>query len=79
MGLLEYWSLYFHLDSFLEEDRFDIEELYFFGKIFLIIDFEFIGSLLVEIGLTRLWIDDDLWAFGFFFDDGTIFYISHCL
>jgi hypothetical protein len=35
--------------------------------------------LFVKIGLAGFGIDDDLWAFGLFFDDGTIFYISHCL
>ena len=79
MGLLEDGKLYFDLDGFLEEDGFDIEELYFFWKIFFVVYFELIGSLFIEIGLSWIGIDDDLWALGFFFDDGTIFYISHCL
>ena len=79
MRLLEDGRLDFDLDSFLEENGFDIEELYFFWQILLIVDFELIGSLFVKIGLAGFGIDDNLWAFGLFFDDGTIFYISHCL
>lgn len=60
MGLLEDGRLYFDLDGFLEEDGFDIEELYFFWKIFFVVCFELIGSLFIEIGLSGIGIDDDL-------------------
>ena len=60
MGLLEDKRLYFDLDGLLEEDGFDIEELYFFWKIFFVVYFELIGSLFIEIGLSGIGVDDDL-------------------
>jgi hypothetical protein len=60
MELLYNRWLSFNLDSFLKEDGFNIEELYFFWMVFLVVDFKLVGFLFIVIGLTRCGIDDYL-------------------
>ena len=72
-------SFHFHLDSLLKHDGLDIEEVNFFWKVLLVVNFEFVSFLFGIMRLIDLWIDNDLWSLGFFCDDATIFYIPHCV